>query len=100
MNDTVSNSPDLKKTFRKRLFNFRLIRPSSLIPIVVIMPVVVVVATLLSLPFEQSIDRLKFADGFSFSVGVAPNPEATLRFPGANPASHDDFYAVEKGCGS
>lgn len=68
----TSKSSDLKKNFRQRLFSLRLIRPSSLIPMVVIMPAVVVVSTLLSLPFGQSIDQLKFADGFSFSVGAVP----------------------------
>lgn len=67
-----SKSLELKKTFMNRLFNFRLIRPESILPMVLIMPFAVVVSALISLLFGQSVSQLQFAEGFSFSLGAIP----------------------------
>jgi len=67
-----SNSAALKKQFSERLFNLKLIKPLSLIPMILLMPVVVVVSALISLLFGESASQLQFAEGFSFSVGAIP----------------------------
>ncbi len=68
----ASGSAQLKQTFLQRLFDLRLIKPISIIPILVIMPVVVVVSTFISLLFGESILQLQFSEGFSFSAGFVP----------------------------
>ena len=67
-----SKNIDLKKEFRNRLFNLRLIRLSSIPTIIFIMPFAVIVSILISTLFGQSIDQLQLADKFSFSAGFLP----------------------------
>ncbi|MBN1174352.1 MAG: CPBP family intramembrane metalloprotease [Micromonosporaceae bacterium] len=67
-----SRSPELKRNFLRRLFDPRLIRPATLIPMVGIMPAAVVISALLSVPLGGSLDQLRLAEGFSFSVGTVP----------------------------
>ena len=68
----ASKSRELKKGFVNKLTNFKFINPSSIPPMLLIMPVCVVLSILISVLFGQSIGQLKFAEGFSFSVGVVP----------------------------
>jgi uncharacterized protein len=68
----TSGSSALKKQFVDRLVNLRLIRPSSILPLILIMPAVVVVSILLSTFLGQSIDQLRLAEEFSFTAGYVP----------------------------
>lgn len=67
-----SKNNELKKEFKNRLFNLRLIRLSSLPAILLIMPFAVITSILISIFFGQSIDQLQLADKFSFSAGFMP----------------------------
>lgn len=67
-----SKNADLKKGFKDKLFNLKLIRFSSIPAILFIMPAAVVISILISTLFGQSIDQLHFAGKFSFSAGFAP----------------------------
>lgn len=67
-----SGSPELIAGLRGRLFDLRRVRPGSLIPMALLMPAVVLVATLLSPLVGQPLGQLRPADGFSFSVGAMP----------------------------
>jgi membrane protease YdiL (CAAX protease family) len=67
-----SENIDLKKDFRNKLFNLRLIKLSSIPAIIFTMPFVVIVSILISTVFGQSIDQLQLADKFSFSAGFLP----------------------------
>jgi membrane protease YdiL (CAAX protease family) len=67
-----SKNNELKKEFKNRLFNLRLISLSSLQPILLIMPFAVITSILISIFFGQSIDQLQLADKFSFSAGFMP----------------------------
>ncbi len=68
----TSKSAQLKQQFTERLFDFRLIKPISILPILMIMPATVTLSALLSLLFGQSGSQLQFAEGFSFSAGFVP----------------------------
>lgn len=68
----TSGSTELKQDFASRLFNLRLIRPVSFIPMLLLMPAMVLISILISLLFGQSADQLRFAEGFSFSAGMIP----------------------------
>jgi len=67
-----SKNIDLKKDFRNKLFNLRLIKLSSIPAIIFIMPFTVIVSIWISTVFGQSIDQLQLADKFSFSAGFLP----------------------------
>lgn len=67
-----SKSRALKKQFVDRLFNLRLIKPISILPLLVIMPATVVISALISLLFGESINQLQFVEGFPFSAGYIP----------------------------
>jgi membrane protease YdiL (CAAX protease family) len=67
-----SKSSWLKKRFTDRLFNLKRIKPVSIIPMIVLMPVVVVLSALISMQFGQPADQLQLAEGFSFSAGFIP----------------------------
>jgi len=67
-----SKDKTLRKNFNNRLFNLRLIRPSSIPAILFIMPVAIVLSILVSTFFGQSIDQLRFSERFSFSAGFVP----------------------------
>jgi membrane protease YdiL (CAAX protease family) len=69
----TSKSPQLKQLFVRRLFNLRLIRPISIFPMILIMPVAILLAGLISLLFGQSSAQFQLAEGFSFSVSVVPS---------------------------
>ncbi len=67
-----SNSAVLKSDFKNRLFNLRLVRPISIIPMILIMPTAILISVGISLIFGGSIYQLQLAEGFSFSVGFVP----------------------------
>lgn len=67
-----SKNQELKQSFINKLTNLRLIKLSSLLATVLIMPCSVVTSILISLLFGQSINQLNFADTFSFSGGSIP----------------------------
>ncbi|MEA4907985.1 MAG: CPBP family intramembrane glutamic endopeptidase [Anaerolineaceae bacterium] len=67
-----SRSSGLKKRFTSRLFDPRLIKPASLLPILTIMPATVLVSAWISLLFGQPLTQFQLAEGFSFSVGFVP----------------------------
>jgi uncharacterized protein len=67
-----SPNPLLRKNFRDKVLNLRLIRPVSLLPILLIMPAVVILSAFISTFFGGSIEQIRLAREFSFSVGVAP----------------------------
>lgn len=67
-----SKDATLKKSFIDKLFNLRLIRPSSIPAVLFIMPAVVVVSILLSTLCGQSIGQLRMSGSFSFSSGFIP----------------------------
>ncbi len=68
----VSGDKALQKDFWDRLWNLKRIRPIFLPISLLLMPVVLVVATLLSLLFGQSLEQFKFASQFSFSAAFFP----------------------------
>jgi membrane protease YdiL (CAAX protease family) len=67
-----SNSPELKKQFTDRLFNLRLIKPISILPLLTIMPATVVISALVSMIFGQPASQFQFAEGFPFSASYIP----------------------------
>jgi len=67
-----SKDKTLRKGFKNKLFNLRLIRPSSIPAILFIMPAAVLLSILVSTLFGQSIDQLRFSERFSFSAGFIP----------------------------
>lgn len=67
-----SNSPRLKTITKERLFNLRLIKPISILPIVTILPVSLAVSALLSLLFGQPASQFRFTEGFPFSASYIP----------------------------
>jgi len=68
----TSRNSVLRKQFITRLLNLRLINPSSVIAIVVIMPAAVVISILISTLFGESIAQFRFSGQFSFSAGSVP----------------------------
>ncbi len=67
-----SNSPLLKNRLKEHLFNLKLIKPLSIVPMLLIMPAAIVISTLISTGFGQSMTQLHLAQGFSFSLGAVP----------------------------
>lgn len=67
-----SGNPALKQDFINRLINLGLIQPKMLPTFFLIMPLSVVAAILLSLPFGGSPAQFQIAGGFSFSTGAVP----------------------------
>lgn len=67
-----SKNVQLKKDFFNRVTNLRLIDPKTLPVFFLIMPLVVLVSIILSLALGESISQIQFAEGFSFSFGLAP----------------------------
>ena len=70
----IRNSKDasLKKDFINRLVNPKLIQPKILPLFFLLMPLVVLVSIVLSLPFGGSTEQFQLAEGFSFSTGFVP----------------------------
>ncbi|NNJ12781.1 CPBP family intramembrane metalloprotease [Chloroflexales bacterium ZM16-3] len=66
-----SGNPALRKDFVNRLVNLGLIQPRML-PAFFLIPLTIVVAIFLSLPFGGSPEQLRLAEGFSFSTGAVP----------------------------
>ncbi|MEE4178518.1 MAG: type II CAAX endopeptidase family protein [Bacteroides sp.] len=62
----------LRKGFKEKLFNLRLIKPSMLPAIFLLMPALVVISIAISTLFGQSWNQLRFSEGFSFSAGSIP----------------------------
>lgn len=70
-----SGSSELKSDFYNRLFNIKLINPSSIPAIFLIMPAAVIISVFLSHQFfGQSLGQLKIADMASKAVGIVPLP--------------------------
>jgi membrane protease YdiL (CAAX protease family) len=67
-----SNNADLKKDFINRLINIRLIHPNILPVFFLLMPLVVLLSTLISIPLGEPLSQFQFAEGFSFSAGAVP----------------------------
>jgi membrane protease YdiL (CAAX protease family) len=67
-----SKSAAMKKEFIARLIDLKRIKPVSIIPMIVLMPVVVALSALISMQFGQPAGQLQLAEGFSFSVGFIP----------------------------
>ena len=67
-----SNSSELKKIITERLFNLRLIKPISILPLLTIIPGAVLVSALISLIFGESASQFQFAEGFPFSASYIP----------------------------
>lgn len=67
-----SRDRDLIKDFLNRLINIKLIQSRILPFFILVMPLSVVVAILISILFGGSRAQLGFAEGFSFSSGVVP----------------------------
>jgi len=67
-----SNDAALKKDFINRLVNPKLIEPKILPFFFLVMPLVVLVSIVLSLPFGGSIEQFQWAEEFSFSTGFVP----------------------------
>lgn len=67
-----SGNRALKGDFLNRLINPRLINPKFIPAFLLIMPLSVLAAVALSLPFGGSISQFRFSEGFSFSAGFVP----------------------------
>ena len=68
----TSRDSALKREFINRLIDIRLIRPGLFAFFAILMPVTVLAAIVLSLPFGGSFSQLHFAEEFSFSTGFVP----------------------------
>ena len=66
-----SGNDELKKDFRNRLINLKLIRPKYLLFILLIMPVTLVLATAISLLFGQPVGQFALSPSFSMMGGTA-----------------------------
>ena len=67
-----SGDNNLKSGFTDKLFNIRLIKPSTIPVIFLIMPFALVVSILISILFGQPSDQLQLSEKFSFSAGFVP----------------------------
>jgi hypothetical protein len=66
-----SGNNDMKKDFQDRLINLKLIRPGSLLFVLLLMPVTVILATAISLLFGQPASQFAISPGFSMTGPVA-----------------------------
>lgn len=66
-----SGNTELKKDFINRLTNFKLIRPSYLLAILLIMPVTLFLATAISLLFGQPVSQFSLVPNFFMTGGNA-----------------------------
>jgi hypothetical protein len=69
----TSSHAGVKRDFFNRLLNPRLIRLSMLPVMLLLMPLVVMVSIVLSLPFGGSLAQFQLSEGFSFSYGAVPS---------------------------
>lgn len=67
-----SGDKNLKKEYISKLISFKRINISSVMPMVLIMPIAVIVSILISTLLGQPMEQFTFADGFSFSAGSVP----------------------------
>ncbi|GAB4301144.1 MAG: type II CAAX endopeptidase family protein [Ignavibacteriaceae bacterium] len=67
-----SGNQTLKKEFVNRLINLKLIKPSMLPVLILIMPLSVVVSILISYLFGGSLSQFSIAEEFSFTTGFVP----------------------------
>ena len=68
----TSGSATLWNSFKERLFNLRLIRFSGFLPSLLIVPAAIVIATSISILTGGDPAQFQFAEGFSFTIGMAP----------------------------
>jgi membrane protease YdiL (CAAX protease family) len=68
----LSKDSIMKKQFLNKLVNPRLIQPDSIPALILIPPLSIILAVLLSLPFGYSIHQLTIANSFTFSIGAMP----------------------------
>jgi uncharacterized protein len=69
---TISKNKSLRRDFLNKLSNLRIIKPSTIPFMLLIMPIVVSISILISLLIGQSIDQFSFLNSFSFSAGFVP----------------------------
>lgn len=67
-----SQSRTLWTSFKERLFNLRLIKPVYFFPGLLIIPAAILIATLISVVTGGDPTQFQLAEGFSFSIGMAP----------------------------
>ncbi|BCY16514.1 MAG: CPBP family intramembrane metalloprotease [Chloroflexi bacterium] len=63
---------DLWASFKNRIFNLRLIQWPRFLASLLIVPAAILVATAISVVFGGDPAQFQLADGFSFSIGMAP----------------------------
>ncbi|MFT7652075.1 MAG: membrane protease YdiL (CAAX protease family) [Candidatus Azotimanducaceae bacterium] len=68
----TSKNEALKKIFFNKLFNIRLIRPSSVPLFLILFPASMIVSIMISTLFGYSTDQFTVAEEFSFTVGSVP----------------------------
>ena len=68
----TSKDKNLKNIFINKLINLRLIQLNTLPALILIPPISIIIAILLSLPFGFSIDQFTLAKSFSFNIGTMP----------------------------
>jgi membrane protease YdiL (CAAX protease family) len=68
----MTKNQDLKKNYLNKLINFRIIRPSTIPAMLLIVPVAIAISILISLSLGLSADQFNFSEGFSFSAGSVP----------------------------
>lgn len=67
-----SKNKDLKNDFINRLFNLKLINLKTIPVVFLLMPAVILLSIILSIPFGGSISQFQFSGGFSFSTDFVP----------------------------
>lgn len=67
-----SKNSSLKNDFIDRLVNLGRIEPKTLPTLFLMMPVAILLAIIISLPFGGSTSQFGLSEGFSFSVGAVP----------------------------
>ena len=68
-----SRNPALKRDFVDRLLGLRRIRPRTLPVLLLIMPIAIFAAIVISLLFGGSTSQFRLSEGFSFSIGAVPS---------------------------
>lgn len=67
-----SKSKGLWASFKERIVNLRLFNPRNFIPALLIVPAAILIAVAISVAAGGNPAQFQFADGFSFSIGMAP----------------------------
>ncbi len=68
-----SESSELWKSFKERIFNVRLFNAINFFPALLIIPVAILIAAWISILTGGDPAQLQWAEGFSFSIGMAPS---------------------------